>query len=417
MKRYNNLWDKICTIDNFKLAYKNAIRHKKHYKEVQDIEKNNKRDEYIQSLYEEVKDGKYTVSEYEIYDKNCNGKIRTIFKLPLKDRIVQHALMNIIEPIFRESFICDTYQSIKGRGSHKAVAKIKKAAKQYKYCLEFDIHKCYPSISQELLKEKLKRKFKDKKLLSFLYMIIDSCDSGVPIGNYTSQYFNNFYFSNFDHWVKEVKRIKCYYRYCDNGWIFGNSKEELHRLLKEISDYMIKERVHLNNSCQVFPIDKRYIDSLGYKINNKRIKIKKKTKSKFKWLTQTIDFTNITPRQANQLGSYWGLLVKADCRNLWFIYTGVKSFNDLNIKVHERNIIKNIIGIPLIIKNASIYHKKKQEYVRITADYTDIYGEHNNVYISTSAEMIIEALKQVHKNDFPFSTVVEVTNNKYYKFK
>ena len=96
--------------------------------------------------------------------------------------------MIYIEPIFRESFIIDTYSSIKGRGIHKCLKRVKKAVRheEYKYCLKLDIHKCYPSLDKEILKQKLRQKFKDKKLMHLLCLIIDSCEKGVPIGNYTS---------------------------------------------------------------------------------------------------------------------------------------------------------------------------------------------------------------------------------------
>lgn len=228
MKRYGNLWKDICTIENFQLAYKRATKGKKYYDEVKNIESYGV-DKYLEELLEEVKNDKYEVSEYTVFHKFTGGKNREIFKLPMKDRIVQHALMNIIEPIFRESFIVDTFSSIKGRGIHRGLKRVKRAVKdtEYKYCLKLDISKCYPSLDKEILKQKLSKKFKDKCLINILYKIVDSCEHGVPIGNYTSQYFNNFYFSDFDHWLKENKRVKYYYRYCDDMVVLGKTKEYL----------------------------------------------------------------------------------------------------------------------------------------------------------------------------------------------
>lgn len=138
-----------------------------------------------------------------------------------------------LEPIFRESFILDTYSSIKGRGIHRCLRRVKRAVKnlEYIYCLKLDIHKCYPSLDKNILKQKISKKFKDARLRNLLYLIIDSCEHGVPIGNYTSQYFNNFYFNDFDHWLKETKHVKYYFRYCDDIVILGKSKEWLRSLL------------------------------------------------------------------------------------------------------------------------------------------------------------------------------------------
>jgi retron-type reverse transcriptase len=137
---------------------------------------------------EEVKENKYKVSKYDVFTRKVGEKEREIWKLPMKDRIVQHAIMIYIEPIFRESFIVDTFSSIKGRGIHGALKRIKKDVRehQYIYYLKLDIKKCYPSLNHDILKHKLARKFKDKKLLNLLYIIVDSCEKGVPIGNYTS---------------------------------------------------------------------------------------------------------------------------------------------------------------------------------------------------------------------------------------
>ena len=131
-----------------------------------------------------------------------------------------------IEPIFRNSFIVDTFSSIKGRGLHGALKRVKRAVREsgYKYYMKLDIRKCYPSLDKSILKQKLANKFKDKKLLNLLYIIIDSCEKGVPIGNYTSQYFNNYYFNNLDHLLKDELRVKYYFRYCDDMVVLGNNK-------------------------------------------------------------------------------------------------------------------------------------------------------------------------------------------------
>jgi len=146
MKKYINLFSKIIDEDNFRNAYINAITGKRHYKEVIEIEKN--RDEYLKNLRQEVINETYEVSDYEIFERYSGGKLRTISKLPMRDRIVQHAIMRIIEPLFRETFILDTYSSIKGRGMHNALKRVKKAINTDKqlYYLKLDIKKCYPSL-------------------------------------------------------------------------------------------------------------------------------------------------------------------------------------------------------------------------------------------------------------------------------
>lgn len=423
MKKYDNLWDKICTIENFKEAYKAAIKGKTYYTDVRRIERYGK-NKYLRKLLDEVKSGNYKVSKYKVYKKFTGGKLREIWKLPMRDRIVQHAIMRYIEPIFRETFIVDTFSSIKGRGIHRGLKRVRKVLNKYdyKYCLELDIHKCYPSLDQNILKEKLARKFVDKKLLNLLYVIIDSCEKGVPIGNYTSQYFNNFYFSDFDHWIKEEKHVKGYFRYCDDIRIFSNSKEELRLLLEEIKEYMNTLNVNLKSNYQITNIEIKSVNFLGYKIRRNYVLVRNHTKHTFIKKVTKMDMFKLSAKDVNVLGSYWGIFVHANCRHLWFKYTKVKQFKDLNVKVHERDYVRDILDIPIIITASTIFLKKGQEWLRFECTFetkdksTNETKLHKDVIVSTSAEKLVEAGKQFKSIDYPFQTTITVDNKKFYNF-
>ena len=327
MKRYGKLWDKICTLDNFKQAYKNATKGKKHYIEVKQIEQYGS-EKYLEELLEEVKQNKYKVSKYTVFTKITGGKEREIWRLPMKDRIVQHALMLHIEPIFRKTFIVDTYSSIKGRGIHAALKRVKCAVRNSgcEYYLKLDVRKCYPSLDQNILKQKLSKLFKDQRLLNLLYIIIDSCDKGVPIGNYTSQYFNNFYFSDFDHYIKEVLHVRYYFRYCDDMIILGETKEYLWYLFVKIQKEMDDLHVELKQNYQIYKTEIKGVDFLGYITRKYYTKIRKRVKKNFISKMSLIDFCHINDKNLNVLGSYWGLLIHANCKNLWIRYTNNKTF-------------------------------------------------------------------------------------------
>ena len=328
MKTYTNLFDKICSDENFIEAYFNAIKGKKHYTEVQEIEKD--RYTYLKNLAEEVRTKKYRVSEYTIFKLWSGGKYRDIYKLPMRDRIVQHAIMVYCERIFRESFIQDTFSSIKGRGIHRGLQRVKRAVKdqEYQYVLQLDIHHCYLSIDQNILKQKLREKFKDEQLLWLFDTIIDSCDKGVPIGNYTSQYFNNFYFTGLDHWLKEKKHVKYYYRYCDDIVMFGKSKQELHSLFKEIQNFVEGLNVKIKPNYRIFP-KTIGVNFLGYITRERYIRIRKVTKRNFIKKIRKMNLKNLTDKNINVLGSYWGILKHGDCRNLWEHYTHEKTFKQV----------------------------------------------------------------------------------------
>lgn len=264
MKRIGNLYPKIYNLDNLILADKKARLGKSKQKSIIDFDKN--KDNNIINIYYELLNEEYITSEYKIF-KIYEGKERIIYQLPYKDRIVHHGIMNILEPIFISTFTKNTYSCIKKRGIHKAHKDIIKALKNKEnalFCLKIDIKKFYPSINHNILKYLLRKKFKDKQLLNLLFSIIDSAE-GVPIGNYLSQFLANFYLSYFDHWLKEIKGIKYCFRYCDDIVILGNNKQELHRLLVEIKEYLkINLKLEVKSNHQVFPIKSRGIDFIGY---------------------------------------------------------------------------------------------------------------------------------------------------------
>jgi len=271
MKRYTNLYPKIYDMNNLVLAHENAQKGKGWYREVRMVNNNPKK--YLIKLQNELINKTYKTSEYVTFIKHDTGKDRLIYKLPYyPDRICQWAILQVIEPILINNFISDTYSAIPGRGIHKALERVSKAVqkdvKGTQYCLKIDIRHYYPSINHNILKQKYRKIFKDDDLLWLLDEIIDSTpgDVGIPIGNYISQYSGNFYLSDFDHWIKEVKHIKYYFRYMDDIVVLHESKEYLHKLRKEIDTYFkSKLKVKIKDNWQVFPTFVRGLDFVGYR--------------------------------------------------------------------------------------------------------------------------------------------------------
>jgi retron-type reverse transcriptase len=190
--------------------------------------------------------------------------------------------MNVLEPIFVNTFTADTYSCIKKRGIHKLLRNIKNDLKDTEgttYCLKLDIKKFYPSVDHNVLKALLQRKFKDQNLLWLLDEIIESAP-GLPIGNYLSQYLANFYLSYFDHWIKEDKGMKYYYRYADDIVILSSDKAKLHALLLDIKVYLAELKLEVKQNHQVFPVEEG-IDYAGYVIRHKYVKIRKSIKQNF----------------------------------------------------------------------------------------------------------------------------------------
>lgn len=305
MKRKSQLYHEIVSVENLYLASHNAAKRKRNYSEVQawnaELESN------VLKLHNDLVNKSYAVSEYTIF-KIYEPKERIISKLPFRDRVVHHAILNIIEPILVNCFTVNTYSCIKGRGIYKCLMDLKRDLKQEtEFALKLDIKKFYPSIDHEILKGLLRRKFKDKDLLWLLDQVIDSCE-GVPLGNYTSQWFANFYLNGFDHWLKQEKKIKYYYRYCDDIVILGNDKNKLHELRKDIQDYLQTLNLELSN-YQVFPVDSRGINYLGYVSYHTHIRLRKSIKLRLKRMLKR------NPNEKSK-ASYNGWLVHADCINL-----------------------------------------------------------------------------------------------------
>lgn len=264
MKRINNLYDQIISIENLRRADEKARRGKLKSYGVRVHDKN--REENIEALHEALLTKTYKTSEYEVFTI-YEPKERQIYCLPYyPDRIVHHAIMNVLEPIWVSAFTADTFSCIKGRGIHGCMKRVDKALKDKegtRYCLKLDIKKFYPSIDHQRLKEVVRRKIKDKRLLWLLDEIIDSAD-GVPIGNYLSQYLANLYLTYFDHWIKEDLKVKYYFRYADDIVFLHESKEYLHALFKKVEHYLREELLlTVKSNYQVFPIAENRYDRNG----------------------------------------------------------------------------------------------------------------------------------------------------------
>jgi retron-type reverse transcriptase len=279
MKRSGNLFEKIVDLENLQVADAIARKGKKNQYGIQVHDRN--RDINILALRESLLNKTYHTSPYTTF-KVYEPKEREVFRLPYyPDRITHHAIMNVLEEIFVRSFTADTYSCIKGRGIHLAIRNLKRTLNDHAgttYCLKLDIKKFYPSVDHDILKSLLRRKFKDQDLLWLLDEIIDSAP-GLPIGNYLSQYFANFYLTYFDHWLKEVKKVKNYFRYADDLVILSCDKQYLHSLLTDIKSYLDEHlKLQVKGNHQVFPVAARGIDFLGYVVFHTHIRLRKNIK-------------------------------------------------------------------------------------------------------------------------------------------
>lgn len=252
MKRYGNLLPKIVDYKNLWEASKRASRGNKNKRTVAAF--NYRLPENLIELQRELSNGTYRCSDYflfEIFDP----KRRWIVVSDFRDRVVHHALCNVIVPTMERKFIFDSYANRIGKGTHRAVRRYRQFARQFKYVLNCDIVKFFPSIDREMMKSIIRRTIKCRKTWRLCDTIIDSapvgdnlsycpdgCRSdrrtGLPIGNLTSQHFCNVYLNDFDHFVKETLRCKGYLRYVDDFALFSESKRELAEWKSAIEEYL-----------------------------------------------------------------------------------------------------------------------------------------------------------------------------------
>ena len=155
--------------------------------------------------------------------------------------------------------------------------------------------------------------------MNILDEIVDSID-GLPIGNYLSQYLANYYLAYFDHWLKENKNVKYYFRYCDDMVILSSNKEELHDLLEKIRNYLDEKlNLEIKDNYQIFPIKSRGIDFVGYVFYHTHTKLRKTIKQKF------IKMLNCNKNEKS-IASYYGWLKHCDSKNLMKKYNLYEKF-------------------------------------------------------------------------------------------
>jgi len=321
MKRHGNIWQKICSREALKAAHKAAKRGKSHYREVKWVDADE--DAAIDAIYQSLATKTYTTSPYQIEEHFDGRKMRVIHKLPYyPDRIVQHALVSACEDIWKSSFIRDTFQSITGRGTHDARKRVQSCVKGSKglFALKFDVKKYYPSVNNAILKSKIRLSIKCKDTLWLIENIIDSCE-GLPIGNYTSQYFGNIYLNDFDWWVKQTLRPYGYFRYCDDLVVLGKSASECHSFRNDIFNKLSEEyRLAIKPDWQVFPVEARGIDFVGFVFKPSGTRLRRTIANGVKRKSQAIkrNRRKMTPYQiANGAGSYWGWCKHGGAKSLW----------------------------------------------------------------------------------------------------
>jgi RNA-directed DNA polymerase len=275
MKTYKNLYSQICSFENLYLAYKAAARRKRGQHNVARFEMN--LPENLLQLEEEMVSRTYRPGPYYNF-RITYPKPRLISAAPFRDRVVHHALVRQIEPIFERRFIHDSYACRVGKGTHRALDRCTYFARRYRYVLRCDIVHFFPSIDHAILRAILARPVADGDALWLIDQILDSGAGilsdeyemqwfpgddllaaerprGLPIGNLTSQFWANCYLDLLDQFVKRELKCSAYLRYCDDSLLFADHKPTLWLWKREIVDFLQTLRVRLHQrESTVFPV-------------------------------------------------------------------------------------------------------------------------------------------------------------------
>lgn len=263
MKRKNNLYENTYKFENILAAFDEVCQNTKNKKKVASYKEY--KSIYISRVYNVLSQCTYVVGPYNVFTI-YEPKARRIVSQKMHDKIINHLISrHILYPALMPCLIDTNVASRKNLGTQKGIelaTKFHRVCKiQYGkyYILKCDVSKFFASIDHTILKEKLKRKIKEKKSLDVIFKIIDSDEAGLSIGNMSSQVLAIFYLNDLDHYIKEVLKIKYYVRYQDDFLLFHQSKEYLKYCFEQIKIFLKKEKLTLNPKSRIFSSNNNFI--------------------------------------------------------------------------------------------------------------------------------------------------------------
>ncbi len=268
------MYAQIASWPNLLLAFRKAAKGKRGQPNVAAFE--HRLEDNLLQLQRELHDKSYRPGAYVNFYIH-DPKRRLISAAPFHDRVIHHALCNLIEPVFERSFIDDSYANRIGKGTHRALDRCQQFARRYQYVLQCDIRQFFPSIDHAILRDILCHKIDDAHVLWLIDQILESGQKvhrheyemvyfrgdnllavlrprGLPIGNLTSQFWANVYLNPFDHFVKRELRCKGYVRFVDDFLLFADDKRCLWQWKATIDERLAQFRLKLHPHCQPQPV-------------------------------------------------------------------------------------------------------------------------------------------------------------------
>ncbi|NCO34652.1 MAG: hypothetical protein AUJ92_08415 [Armatimonadetes bacterium CG2_30_59_28] len=340
MKRHKQLFDEICSFENLVRAARKAQRGKRFVAATALF--NHQLERELLRLQDELVTQTYRPGPYNEFYIN-DPKRRLIRAAPYRDRVVHHALCNVIEPIFDRTFIHDSYSCRAAKGTHAAADRLQVFMQTNTHALKCDISKYFPSIDHQILKELLRRKIACPRALWLVDLIIDHSNPqeevsayfvgdhlftpqerrrGIPIGNQTSQFFSNVYLDALDHFVKQSLGCRRYLRYVDDVVVLEKDKQRLWEIRDACADFLNRHlRLRLHPKKQwVFPVSEG-VDFVGYRVWPTHSRLRRSSGVRFarrlRWMQEQYGRSDITLEKiGHRIASWNGHACHADTYGL-----------------------------------------------------------------------------------------------------
>lgn len=318
------MYNHLTSWDNLLLAYQRAAKGKRGQPTVAAFE--HRLEDRLIELQEELRAHTYRPGRYTSFYIH-EPKRRLISAAPFRDRVVHHALCNVIEPLFERSFIADSYANRVEKGTHRAIDRAQQFARRYPYVLQCDVRQFFPSIDHTILCEILAKKISDSDVLWLVEQIVTSGRGvlteeyemvyfpgddlfavnrprGLPIGNLTSQFWGNVYLNPFDHFVTRMLRCPGYVRYVDDMLLFAEEKKTLWQWKTAIQQRLTTLRLTIHPGAHPHPVTEG-IPFLGFVVFPDRRRLKRRKGVHFQrryrrlltaFAAKTIPLTDLTVR-------------------------------------------------------------------------------------------------------------------------
>jgi RNA-directed DNA polymerase len=289
------MFDQLCSWENLLLAYRRASRGKRGHANVAAFEY--RLEGNLLALRQELRTRSYRPGAYVSFLIH-EPKRRLISAAPFRDRVVHHALCNLIEPLFERSFVADSYANRVGKGTHRALDRCQAFARRYRYALQCDVQQFFPSVDHALLRGILARAIRDAEVMWLVDRILESGvgvlskeyrmawfpgddllaahrPRGLPIGNLTSQFWANCYLNPFDHFVKRELRCRGYVRYVDDLLLFSDDKRALWEWREAVERRLARLRLTIHPGAQPRPVAEG-VPFLGFVVYPDRRRLKRR---------------------------------------------------------------------------------------------------------------------------------------------